>query len=165
MLFRSVLIITFIICGCNIAIWRKFQHRRVASKQQNRISQKKRLTKALLFVSFLALLSWLPITIMHYLIVVFQVQIARKFYFLVVVLTYSNSFVNPLVYALRIPVFREALVSCCLRKPAAPARSHLSNEEIVKTFALMPATQRRTFLTGTSHLQLALEQEVQNTKL
>ena len=153
------LLLIFIICGCNIAIWRKFQHGRDTSKQQNRTSQKKRLTRTLLFVSFLALLSWLPITIMHYLIVVFQVQIARKSYFLVVVLTYSNSFVNPLVYALRIPVFREALVLCCLRKPAAPAPSHLSNKEIVKTSALMPATQRQTFL------QLAVEHEVQDTKL
>ena len=153
------LLLVFIICGCNIAIWRKFQHGRDTSKQQNRTSQKKRLTRTLLFVSFLALLSWLPITIMHYLIVVFQVQIARKSYFLVVVLTYSNSFVNPLVYALRIPVFREALVLCCVRRPEAPARSHLSNKEIVKTSAMIPATQRQTFL------QLAVEHEVQDTKL
>ena len=38
------LLLIFIICGCNIAIWRKFQHGRVASKQKNRTSQKKRLT-------------------------------------------------------------------------------------------------------------------------
>ena len=159
------LLLIFIICGCNIAIWRKFQHGRVASKQQNRNSQKKRLTNTLLFVSFLALLSWLPITIMHFLIAVFQVQIAGKLYLLVVVLTYSNSFINPLVYALRIPVFRESLVLCCSRKPAAPGRSQLSNKEIVKTLALVPVTQGGPFLTGTSHLQLALEKEVQDTKL
>ena len=153
------LLLIFSICGCNIAIWRKFRHGRIASKHQNITSQKKRLTKTLLFVSFLALLSWLPITIMHYLIVVFEVQIARRFYFLVVVLTYSNSFVNPLVYALRIPVFREALVLCCLRKPAVAARSHLSKKEIVKTCALMPGTRRQTFL------QLAVQQELQDTKL
>ena len=106
------LLLIFIICGCIVSIWRKFQHGGVASKQQNRNSQKKRLTKTLLFVSFLALLSWLPITIMHFLIAVFQVQMARKLYLLVVVLTYSNSFINPLVYALRIPMLRVALVWC-----------------------------------------------------
>ena len=73
------LLLIFVVCGCNIAIWRKFQHERVASKQQNRTSQKKRLTKTLLFVSILALLSWLPITIMHCVIFVGQVQIAWKF--------------------------------------------------------------------------------------
>ena len=30
-----VLILTIIICGCNIGIWRKFRHGRIASQQQN----------------------------------------------------------------------------------------------------------------------------------
>jgi len=89
---------------------------------------------------------------MHYVIFVGQVQID------------SNSFVNPVLFALRIPEFREALVLCCLRRPVAPAPSHLSKEEIEKTVVVIPATQRRTFPKGNSHVQLAFEQEVKDTK-
>ena len=61
----------------------------------------RRLTKTLLFVSFLTLLSWLPLVIFNCLIYVFDFQIPWKFYYLVNVINYSNSFVNPVVYALR----------------------------------------------------------------
>lgn len=158
-----VLLLIFIICGCHIAIWRNFQRGRAASQQQNRAWQKKRLTKTLLFVSILALLSWLPITVMHYVIYVGQVQIAWKFYLPVAVLAYSNSFVNPVLYALRIPEFKEARVLCYLRRPAARSLSHLSKGKEIRFDA--GDKKRRKFLTGTSHLQLAFEQEVQDTKL
>ena len=113
-----VLIVTLMICGCNIGIWRKFQLGEVASKQQNRASQNKRLTKTLLVVSILALVSFLPLIISNHLIYVHHVQIPNKIYLLVNVLNYSNSFVNPLLYALRIPEFRGGLVMCCFRGKA-----------------------------------------------
>ena len=56
-----VLILTFIICGCNIGIWRKFRRGNIASRKRNRNSQNNRLTKTLLFVSIVALVSWLPL--------------------------------------------------------------------------------------------------------
>ena len=117
--------LTFIICGSNIGIWRTFLHGSVPSQKQSRASQKlrasqnKRLTKTLLFVSIIALLSWLPLIIMNYLIFVFRVPIPLRFYFMVNVLNYSNSFVNPIAYALRIPEFRQALGLCCLWRQAA----------------------------------------------
>ena len=111
-----ILILTFIICGCNVGIWRKFRHGNIASQQQNRDSLNKRLTKTLLFASFLTLLSCLPLVIFNCLYV-YDVQISWKFYHLVNFINYSNSFANPVVYALRIPEFRETLVSCCLRRP------------------------------------------------
>ena len=83
-------------------------------------SVSKRLTKTLLFVSILALLSWLPFLIFNCLIHLYGIQIPLKYYRLVIVVNYFNSFANPVVYALRIPEFREALVLCCLRWPAAP---------------------------------------------
>ena len=78
-----VLIITFITCGCNIGIWRKFRPGIIASQQQNRNSRNKRLTKILLFVSILALLCWIPLVILNGLIFVYDVQIPWKFYDLV----------------------------------------------------------------------------------
>ena len=58
-----VFIIIFIICGCNIGIWRKFRRGNIASQQQNRNSRNKRLTKTLLFLSIFDLLCWIPLVI------------------------------------------------------------------------------------------------------
>ena len=154
-----VMIITFIICGCNIGIWRRFRLRNIASQQQNRNLQNKHLTKTLLFVSFLTLLSWLPLVIFNCLIYVFDFQIPWKFYYLVNVINYSNSFVNPVVYALRIPEFREALVLCYLRKPAtANIENNLCRNN--KALALTSSsTELRTLRRKTSYLHLAFEHD------
>jgi len=115
-----VLAITFIICGCNKGIWRKFRRGNIASQHQNRNSRNKPLTKTFLFVSIFALLCWIPIVILNGLVSVYDVQIPWKFYYQVNVINYSNSFANPVLYVIRIPEFREALVLCCLRGAAAP---------------------------------------------
>ena len=120
-----VLILIFIMCGCNIGIWRKFRLGRITF-QQNRDSLNKRLTKTLLFVSILALLSWLPLVIFNCLAHLYGIQIPLKYYYMVNVINYSNSFTNPVVYALRIPEFKEALVLYCLRRPAAPNIADMS---------------------------------------
>ena len=120
-----VLILIFIMCGCNIGIWRKFRLGRVTF-QQNRASLNKRLTKTLFFVSILTLLSWLPLVIFNCLAHLYGIQIPLKYYYMVNVINYSNSFTNPVLYALRIPEFKEALVLCCLRRPAAPNIADMS---------------------------------------
>ena len=146
-----ILILIFIICGCNIGIWRKFRQGTIASLQQNRDSLNKRLTKTLMFVSFLVSLSWLPLVILNCLIYVYDVQIPSKYYHMVNIINYSNSFANPVVYALRIPEFREALVLCCLRRPAA---SNMVNiERRMKTFAVAPVMALRTLRTDRSQLE------------
>ena len=102
------LTLIFIICGCNIGIWRKFRHGSIASQQPNRDLLSKRLTKTLMLVSILSSLSWLPLVIFNCLIYVYDVQITETFYDLVNVINYSNSFANPILYALRMPEFKEA---------------------------------------------------------
>jgi len=117
-----------------------------------------------MFVSFLVSLSWIPLVILNCLIYIYDVQIKWKYYHMVNVINYSNSFANPIVYVLRIPEFREALALCCLRRPAAPnIETKLSRKE--KNLALTPATELRTLRAENSDLQLAFEQEVMDTKL
>ena len=60
-----VLGLTVIICVCNIAIWRSFQHESVTSQHRNGASRNRRLTKTLLLMSILALLCWLPLSILN----------------------------------------------------------------------------------------------------
>lgn len=112
------LICLLIVCACNIGIFKKFKQGKIASQRQNsqnRVNLNKRLTKTLLLVSVLAVLTYLPLIIVNFLIFVLEVSIPRKYFYykIVVFLNYSNSFVNPLVYALRIPAFKQWLRSIC----------------------------------------------------
>ena len=89
------LILLFVVCGCCIGIWRKQRLGRViTSQQQNRASQIQRLTKTLLFVSSVALLSWLPFIILYSLGILYNINVSipRNIYLTVDILNYSNSF-------------------------------------------------------------------------
>ena len=96
-----------------------FEHQSVASQHRNGASRNRRLTKTLLLVSILALLCWLPIVILNILIYITKTSIPWKFYYMVNILNYSNSFVNPIVYVFRIPEFQQALRLCCTKSRPA----------------------------------------------
>ena len=72
-------------------------------------------------------------------------------------LNYFNSCVNPVVFALRIPEFKQALGLCCFRRRAA-----ISND---RDAVMTPAIQLRTLPTNPSHLNMAYEQDVLDAKL
>ena len=93
---------------------------------------------------------------------IYNVQIPLKYYHLVNALSYSSSFANPVLYALRIPEVREALVLCCFgRQTATPGMKDVKRK-YGKTLAL---TNLTTLGIETSHGQQTLEQEVIDTKL
>ena len=94
----------FIVCACSIGIWRKFQLRNISSQQQNRAFLNKRLTLTLLLVSTISLLSWLPVVIANCLIYILKINIPKVylFYYIIVLLNFSNSLVNPVVSKLLI---------------------------------------------------------------
>ena len=154
----------FIVCGCNISIWRKFRSGRMASQQQNRAVQNQRLTKTLLFVSIIALISWLPLIIGNLLAVNGVSVLVNPYFFIFDILNYSNSFVNPVVYALRIPEYKQALGLCCFRRQAAINQED-NERRYNRAAALTPATQLRTFPTHPCHLNMADENDVLDTKL
>ena len=94
-------IFLFIICVCNLYIWRKCKMRTISSHQQNRTAQNQRLTRTLLFVSAAAVLAWLPYVIVEYLLNVHKIFPAWQVYYTRIFLQYSNSFANPIIYALK----------------------------------------------------------------
>ena len=120
-----ILTVTCIICGCNIAIWRKFKHEDVISQQKNRVVQNVRLTKTLMFASILNLLCWIPLAIVG--IDQESVLIRTRWLVTTVALNSCNAFINPLLYAMRVPEFRKALALNCVRKRAK------MNPENIKT--------------------------------
>ena len=156
-----ILILMLIICGCNIGIWIKWQDRRIWPSQGRNIDlQNRHLTSTLMFVSILSLLLWLPAIILNYLIYIYNVQIPLKYYHLVNALSYSSSFANPVVYALRMPEVREALI---FGGQTAVVDMKDVKRKYVKTLAL---TNLTTLGIETSHQQQAFEdEEMMDTKL
>ena len=158
----------FIVCACNISIWRKVRKRNIALLQQNRAaSQNQRLTNALLFVSAISVLSWLPLVIVNYLVFVQGIDIPRRFLFvdIINILNLSNSILNPFVYALRIPEFRQALwVSCCSRRQDVMNRPGIVGRGNMAA-VLTPVLQRRAIQCNSSQVHQIYGKEVMDTKL
>ena len=157
-----------IVCCCNIGIWRKCQKQRFALQiGQFSATKNKRLTKTLLLVSFIAVVSWLPLVINNYLIFFQKLNFRRSYLVngIVDILNYSNSFLNPVVYALRIPEFRQSLFSCCSRRQAVTKReaSELEPRGRVNMAAVSPPVmQLRALPTHPSYPFQALVQSSMN---
>ena len=157
----------FIVCACNISIWRKIRKRNIAVKHQNRAaSQNQRLTRTLLFVSAISVLSWLPLVIVNFLVLVLGLDIPILFLFsqITTILNFSNSILNPFVYALRIPEFRQTLILCCSRRQAVINRPRLERKENIAV-VLTPGLQLRTLHPDSSQVQQTFEQKTMDTKL
>ena len=144
-----------IVCGCNIGIWRTFRHRGIASERPNRALQNQRLTKTLLFVSIIALISWLPITIVNILVAIFEMPISWHVFHLTVAVNVSNSFVNPFIYALRIPEFKRALNLFRFTMKAKTNREDLERRNKYKVDVVTSVKQAKTLGSNSSHLQPA----------
>ena len=161
-----------LICGCNIAIRKKFQESGIvaSSLQQSRDSQSKRLTKTLMFVSVLALFCWLPfasVFSLNFLLDLHDV-IPWRCFVAISFVNVSNAFVNPVVYAYRVPEFRQALARCC------KIRRIVNTEDfelrVANTAALTTPTRLRNLQTlqdisNRDLQQLHFEEEVLDTKL
>ena len=158
----------FIFCGCNIAIWKRIQRESiVAPQQKNRASQIQRLSEILSTVSLVALLAWLPSVSMNCLLVIFKISVPWSIYLAATAVNFSNSFINPVLYALRIPGFREALRLCCIRRQAVIPMDRKAIERCKRenrAGVLTPAT-RSASQSDPSHLQLACIDKVMETQL
>ena len=71
---------------------------------------------------------------------------------------FSNSFIKPIVYALRIPDFKEALSLCCFtRHEVMSTQENAERDEMAAHLA--PVIQRRTLTMDHNNLKLTFEQE------
>ena len=140
----------FIVCACSIGIWRKFQLTNISSQQQNRAFLDKRLTLTLLFVSTISLLLWLSLVLANCLIDILMINIPKVylFYYIIVLLNFSNSLVYPAVYSLRrplrIPEFRQAQGFCIIRRRKLINRDERNKGGVNRGFAPTPAIRPST---------------------
>ena len=122
--------LTIIICACSIGIWIKLQHKIVfftASKQSFAKQTPNKDPTFCFYTGFT--ICWLPLITLNVLIYLAETLIPWKFYDMVNILNYSNSFVNPVVYSIRIPKFQRALCSC-RKRGEQPLTRNKSQEEI-----------------------------------
>ena len=79
-------------------------------------SRERKLTKTLLIVTVVSLLLWLPFTIYHLLLFYLPsfrtpYPVSFHLFYDFLILYFANSLVNPILYAVRMPDFKRALVS------------------------------------------------------
>ena len=113
------------------------------------------------------MLSWLPFVIVNCLVFVQGLDIPRRFLFvdIINILNLSNSTLNPFVYALRIPEFRQALrVSCCSRRQDVMSRPGIVGRENMAA-VLTPVLQRRAIQCNSNQVQQIYGKEIMDTKL
>ena len=160
------LLFLFIVCLCNIGIYRTFHKRKVSSHQGNRASQTQRLTITLLLVSIVSLLSWLPLVTVSYILHVKNITIPKLslIYNIIIILYSSNFFLNSVVYSLRIPEFRQSLVLCFPRRRTVINRSEHEGR-YNKGFALTTGIEPSTISRNSRYLQQDFELESVDTKL
>ena len=158
--FVSVLLI---ISGLSFGVWGKIQQQTVPH-HQNRVLQRRRLTKTLLSVSLITMGSWLP-PLVYNLIAFLGYRMSNNISLITYFTYFSNSFINPIVYALRIPDFKEALsLSCFTRQEVMSSQENAGRDEM--TAHLAQVIQRRTLTMDLNKLKLTFEQEnVEDTKL
>lgn len=87
----------------------------------NRYNRNKELAKTLFIVTLLSLITWLPFTVVHNLLFTLKGNIAFGSVFddVAQVLYLANSFINPVVYCFKMPLFRRTLRKVFLRKNTA----------------------------------------------
>ena len=142
------------VSGCNVGIWRNFRHRRIASAQPTRDLQNRRLTKTLLLVSIIVLISWLPGITVNVLKIVHEMSISWNIYHFTAALNVSNSLLNPVIYTLRIPEFKRALSLAYFRLQAALNKEGQKRRDKKAVSAVTSANQLRAFETNLNHLEL-----------
>ena len=142
------------ICGLNIGIWRKFQQKTLPHLH-NRALQNKRLTKALMFVSLMSLISWLPPIVWNFADFL-KYKMSDNIFLVTFFMYFFNSLINPVVYALRIPEFKQALNQCCFaRKKVRRSQENLKGNEMAADLTLV--MHRRTLTTDHNNLQLTFK--------
>jgi len=116
-----------ITCVSYATIWVKFS-RRIFVPHNTATEMNKKLVKTLFIVTVLSLISWLPFHIIFTLLQLFpNIPISDSTVIITRLLQFANSLLNPIVYNLRMPEFRKALMnlicSCAIRdRPKANIR-------------------------------------------
>ena len=115
------LLCLFVICACYASVIVKI-YCRARRQHQGAARRQRKLTVTLLIMTIVSLLLWLPYAVATF--VYYTTDSIRSLFFTkrirlnssLLLLFYTNSFVNPVVYTIRMPEFRKALLLLFTRR-------------------------------------------------
>ncbi|XP_044163118.1 somatostatin receptor type 5-like [Acropora millepora] len=99
-----------ITCLCYLVIWR---NRRKSTVRNFRQNQEARFSGTIFLVTVIPFIMWMPYLYYNIAIRVSSIHTPLAAQFVFKLLQYSNSFVNFVIYILRLPSYRKALFSLC----------------------------------------------------
>ena len=109
----------FVVCVSYASIFVKIS-RGAHPQRHGADSKERKLTRTLFIVTLVSLLMWLPYRIYSLLFATFQSllpwPVIRHLNLAFIVLFYANSLANPILYAIRMPDFKRALISLFRRR-------------------------------------------------
>ena len=110
----------FVICVCYTSITLKMSGLCCGARPQHHgaANREKKMTRTLFIMTLVSLLMWLPWTLLnffflyiYYIIMSLSHLTLARLIFALKTLMYANSLVNPIIYTIRMPEFKRALVS------------------------------------------------------
>ena len=105
----------FVVCVSYVSIVMKM-HCGAHPQHHGAASRERKLTKTLFIVTVVSLLMWLPYTITGLLLFSLYFRVSLHLSFAFNILFLANSLVNPILYAIKMPNFKRALVSLFRRQ-------------------------------------------------
>ena len=116
------------VCVVYLGIWLRMRHTRKQNVRKHRFTANKKLTETLLIACILSVVAWLPISstllINGLCASCLSLMNATRVVYGTRILQYGNSLLNPIVYSLRIPEFKDKLLELlCWHRCRRPKRS------------------------------------------
>ena len=101
-----------ITCFSYLVIWRS-RKKRISTVRSFRQNQEARFSRTIFLVTATSFITWMPFLYINIAVRVWPLPIPGSAVFFIKLLHHSNSFVNFVIYILRLPSYRKALFSLC----------------------------------------------------
>lgn len=128
-LFAISILSTVVIFASYLAIWINTRRNRMQNITNRSLAQNKRLAKTLCIVTLLSLITQLPSGV-SFAAPTFLVDQRSLFTQITGVLQYANSFLNPIIYCLRMTHFKNAIKKLCRRPHFETTRPSSSSHHL-----------------------------------
>lgn len=134
--FSSVyMLVCLITISCAYSVIWYFSKKEDPRLPLNRHNGNKELAKTLFIVTLLSVITWLPLTVVYSLRPTLEGDTGSIIFLGARFLQLSNSFINPIVYCFRMPLFRTTLRTMFLKKTTRRLHVHVREQHVLKNNA------------------------------
>ena len=126
-----ICLILLIICISYVSIWIKIKYAH-HPKHHVTTAQDRKLTMSLFIVTVVSLVTWLPFPVRYFIMFRFRSLPKTSTYYSFILLFFANSLVNPIIYSLRMPQFRQAALRLVCRRSAKRPMTAIEMRNVAK---------------------------------